>query len=158
LFAVEWKTNFQNYYYDGVLVWGVTNSTAQDPVPPEAPVSQRSQYFILSSEVRDNNWAGDIPVGGYGNRASSTTKMNVDYVRSYTFAGSSNPVMNATKLGGGNVVISFYGTAGLSYVLERSTNLLTWANVATNIAPEGGLVAHTNTTTGDAAYYRARSN
>ena len=89
LFAVEWTTNIQNYYYDGVLVWGATNSSVKNPVPPDAPVSQRSQYLILSSEVRNNHWAGDIPVGGYGNRASSTTRMNVDYVRSYKL--SSHP-------------------------------------------------------------------
>ncbi|MEO5804458.1 MAG: glycoside hydrolase family 16 protein [Verrucomicrobiota bacterium] len=158
LYAVEWTTNFQNYYYDGVLVWGVTNSSVQNPVPPEAPVSQRSQYFILSSEVRDNGWAGVIPVGGYGSRASSSTKMNVDYVRSYTFSPVPKPVMSAIILEAGEVGISFYGTAGLSYVLERSTNLLIWTNVATNTAPPGGLIAHTNTVTGEAAYYRARSN
>ncbi|MDB6029164.1 MAG: hypothetical protein JWM68_5387 [Verrucomicrobiales bacterium] len=157
LFAMEWTTNLQNFYYDGVFVWGVTNSTAQDPIPPEAPVSQRSEYLILSSEVRDNNWAGTIPVGGYGNRASSTTKMNVDYVRSYTFSPIS-AMLSATNLGGGKIGISFYGTAGVSYVLERSTNLLSWTNVATNIAPSGGLIAHTNTVMGESAYYRARSN
>ena len=36
---------FPNDYDDGVLIWGVTNSSAQDPLPPQAPVSQRSQYF-----------------------------------------------------------------------------------------------------------------
>jgi hypothetical protein len=156
LFALEWTTNIQNFYYDGILVWGVTNSTALDPIPPEAPVSQRSQYLILSSEVRDNHWAGTIPVGGYGSRASSTTKMNVDYVRSYTFIPS--PVLSATNLGEGKVGISFHGTAGLSYVLEQSTNLLNWTNVATNTAPPDGLITHTNVITNSAAYYRVRAN
>jgi beta-glucanase (GH16 family) len=157
LFALEWTTNLQNFYYDGVLVWGVTNSPAQDPMPPEAPVSQRSQYLILSSEVRDDHWAGNIPVGGYGNRASSTTKMNVDYVRSYTFSVP-EPVLNVTNLGDGKVGISFQGAAGLSYVVECSSDLLTWTNVATNIAPAGGFIVHTNNATGNAGYYRARSN
>ncbi len=158
LFAVEWTTNIQNFYYDGVLVWGVTNSTAQDPVPPEAPVSQRSEYLILSSEVRDTNWAGTIPAGGYGNRTNSTTKMNVDYVRSYILSSIAAPIMGAAQLSGGNASISIYGTAGLSYVLERSTNLLTWTNVATNAAPPSGLISFTNTAAGNAAYFRARSD
>lgn len=156
LFAMEWTTNFQNFYFDEVLVWGVTNSTAQDPLPPEVPVSQRSQYLILSSEVRNTNWAGTIPVGGYGNRTSSTTKMNVDYVRSYKFSPLS-PVLNATNLGAEKIGISFYGSTGVSYVLESSTNLLTWTTIATNTAPPGGLITITNTVTGNAGYYRARS-
>ena len=157
LFAMEWTTNFQNFYYDDILVWGVTNSTAQDPIPPEAPVSQRSEYLILSSEVRSGDWAGTTPVGGYGNRTNSTTKMNVDYVRSYVFSPIA-PVLITTNLGGGKVSISFNGSAGVSYVLEQSTNLVTWTKVMTNTAPTGGLVQYTNTAALTAGYYRARSN
>ena len=156
LFALEWTTNFQNFYYDGVLVWGVTNSSAQNPIPPEAPVSQRSQYLILSSEVRNNHWAGTIPVGGYGSRANSITKMNVDYVRSYKFSSIAKPVMNITNLGEGKICVSFNGTEGLGYALERSINLLTWESVATNTAAPGGLITYTNAATGDAEYFRAR--
>lgn len=156
LFAVEWTTNVQNYYFDGVLVWGVTNSPAQDPIPPEAPVSQRSEYLILSSEVRDNGWAGNIPAGGYEDRVQSVTKMNVDYVRSYRFVPS--PILSAINLGEGKVSISFHGTAGLSYLLERSSDLLNWENLATNTVPTDGLISHTNTATGEATYYRVRAS
>ncbi len=156
LYAMEWRSNFQKFYYDGVLVWAVTNSSAKNPVPPEAPVSQRSQYFILSSEVRDNSWAGAIPAGGYGGRTGSTTKMNVDYVRSYSLIPA--PVLSATNLGTGKIGISYHGITGLTYVLERSTNLLTWKDVATNAAPPGGLILHTNETSPGVADYRVRSN
>ena len=37
------------------------------------------EYIILSSEIRDKNWAGDIPANGYGSRDKSPTAMNVDY-------------------------------------------------------------------------------
>jgi hypothetical protein len=156
LFALEWTTNFQKFYYDGTLVWSVTNSPAQDPIPPEATVSHRSEYLILSSEVRNNNWAGSIPAGGYGNRTNSTTKMNVDYARAYIAVPQ--PVLSATNSGAGKVGVSFYGVAGLSYVLERSNDLRTWTSVATNIAPTNGLVMHTNLVADDAAYFRAHSN
>jgi beta-glucanase (GH16 family) len=156
LFALEWTTNFQKFYYDGNLVWTVTNSPAQVPIPPEAPVSQRSQYLILSSEVRDDNWAGTIPVAGYGNRSNSTTKMNVDYVRSYIFVPQ--PVLSVTNPGSGIVSLSFYGVAGLSYVLERSNDLLTWTNVATKMAPTNGLIVHTNLDADNVVYFRVHSN
>jgi beta-glucanase (GH16 family) len=157
LYAVQWMADIQNYYYDGELVWAVTNSAAVDPVPPEAPVSQRSQYFILSSEVREANWAGSIPSGGYGDRTTSVTRMNVDYVRAYS-ASIPPPTMAASRLGTEKVVITFYGVPGVSYVLERSTGLAAWTNVATNLAPAGGLITYTNFAVGEAAFYRARSN
>jgi len=31
--------------------------------------------------VDDHTWAGNIPAGGFGSRATSTTGMDVDYVR-----------------------------------------------------------------------------
>ena len=48
--------------------------------------------------------------------------------------------------------------SGVSYVLERSINLLSWTNVATNTAPAAGLISYTNTVSGEAAYFRARFN
>jgi beta-glucanase (GH16 family) len=157
LFAIEWMPNIQNFYYDAVLVWGVTNSTAQDPIPPEVPVSQRAEYLILSSEVRDTNWAGAIPVGGYGDRTSSVTKMNVDYVRAYTLPPTA-PLLTATNPAVGKIVITTSGTPGMSYILERSTNLLDWTTIATNTAPSTGLIPVTNSITTAPAYFRARSN
>ena len=47
------------------------------------PISRQAQYLILSSEVGEF-FAGQIPAGGYGTRATSTTNMQVDYVRAYT--------------------------------------------------------------------------
>jgi autotransporter-associated beta strand protein len=49
------------------------------------PVSQSTEWAILSSEVDDTSttWAGYIPPVGYGSLATSTTKLTVDYVRYY---------------------------------------------------------------------------
>jgi len=72
LYAVEWTPSIYRFLVDGVETWSTS-----------AAMSQRSEYLILSSEVRNANWAGTIPVGGYGDLSSSTTNMTVDYVRVY---------------------------------------------------------------------------
>ncbi len=50
-------------------------------------ISDRSEYLIFSSEVGfaapAPKWSGILPPAGYGDRAISTTKMKVDYVRFY---------------------------------------------------------------------------
>ena len=63
------------------------------------PISRQAQYLILSSEVGEF-FAGAIPAGGYGTRQTSTTNMQVDYVRAYTPAvppaNTAAPVMTGT--------------------------------------------------------------
>jgi hypothetical protein len=44
------------------------------------PISRRDEYLILSSDVAEF-FAGPVPDGGYGSRAETSTKMQVDYVR-----------------------------------------------------------------------------
>ena len=71
-YGLKWSPSGYEYYFDDTLLWTVTQA-----------VSRRTQYMILSSEVRDGNWAGNVPAGGYGSFASSVTNMQVDYVRVY---------------------------------------------------------------------------
>jgi beta-glucanase (GH16 family) len=70
--AVLWTDSSYTFYLDDTPYW--TTSSA---------VSNALEYIILSSEVEDNSWAGDIPAGGYGTLATSVTNMQVDYVRLY---------------------------------------------------------------------------
>ncbi|MBI4658297.1 MAG: glycoside hydrolase family 16 protein [Verrucomicrobia bacterium] len=70
--GVEWTETEYRFYVDDKLSW-----TAP------APVSKRNQYIILSSEVKDDAWAGKIPVEGYGSRETSRTRLVADYVRFY---------------------------------------------------------------------------
>jgi hypothetical protein len=49
----------QKIYINGVLRWTINNST-------KSPVSQRSEFIILSSEVSNGSWAGTVPAAGYG--------------------------------------------------------------------------------------------
>jgi beta-glucanase (GH16 family) len=67
--ALNWTPTSLTFSYDDTPIW-----------LPSGPVSQRSQYIVLSSEV-GAFFAGAIPAGGYGSPATSTTNMQVDYVR-----------------------------------------------------------------------------
>jgi beta-glucanase (GH16 family) len=71
-YALKWSPAGYEFFYDDTSLWVTTSA-----------VSARSEYMILSSEVRDANWAGTLPVGGYGSLGSSTTNVQVDYVHVY---------------------------------------------------------------------------
>jgi autotransporter-associated beta strand protein len=76
VYGLEWTPDVQRFYIDGALTWTVNNASG-------SPVSQRSEFIILSSEVEDASWAGSIPAGGYGPLTNTAAKMIVDYVRVY---------------------------------------------------------------------------
>jgi hypothetical protein len=67
--ALRWTPTELTFYYDDTAIWSQSG-----------PISQAAEYVILSSEVRQL-FAGLIPLSGYGSRETSTTKMQVDYVR-----------------------------------------------------------------------------
>ena len=99
LYGMEWTPTQQKFYIDGVLRWTANNTT-------NSPVSQRSEYIILSGEAENGAWAGDIPAGGYGTLATTTSKMEVDYVRVYRraetvingdFEGKISPFITANQ-------------------------------------------------------------
>ena len=70
--ALRWTPTELTFYYDNAVTWTMTPA-----------ISRQAQYMILSSEVGEF-FAGQIPAGGYGTRQTSTTNMQVDYVRAYT--------------------------------------------------------------------------
>lgn len=72
-YGLLWTADHYAFYFDDQLIWTRTTE-----------ISQRSEYLLLSSHVDDGGWAGNIPGGGYGSQASSTTDMLVDYVRVYS--------------------------------------------------------------------------
>jgi beta-glucanase (GH16 family)/regulation of enolase protein 1 (concanavalin A-like superfamily) len=77
IYGMEWTPTQQKFYINGILRWTINNNAAN------SPVSQRSEFIILSSEVEDGGWSSTVPVGGYGTLTTTTTKMEVDYVRVY---------------------------------------------------------------------------
>lgn len=69
-YAVLWTETGYVFYVDGVPLW-----------KSSAAISNRSEYLVLSCEAQNNSWAGWIPPGGYGTRETSTTGLQVDWVR-----------------------------------------------------------------------------
>lgn len=71
-YGVLWTETGYVYYVDGLEIWR-----------PDAPVSHTAEDVRLTCEVEDGTWAGYVPAGGYGSLATSTTRMDVDWVRVY---------------------------------------------------------------------------
>ncbi len=71
-YSVLWDESGYTFYVDSVQLF--TSSAA---------VSRRSEYLLLTCEVLDRSWAGDVPPGGYGSFTASTTGMDVDWVRAW---------------------------------------------------------------------------
>ncbi len=71
-YGVLWTATGYTYYVDGMQIW-----------QPDAPISQIPEDVRLTCEVQDASWAGYVPPGGYGSLATSTTRMDVDWVRVY---------------------------------------------------------------------------
>ena len=67
--GLRWTPTDLTFYYDDTAIWFTTG-----------PISRRSQFIILSSEV-GQSFAGSTPPGGYGAFQTRTTNMQVDYVR-----------------------------------------------------------------------------
>ena len=75
-YGVEWTADKYTFYYDGkpTVTW-----TRADNVP----ISQVAQYIILTTEIWNNNWVGNIPESGYGLREDTQAYMLVDWVKAY---------------------------------------------------------------------------
>jgi beta-glucanase (GH16 family) len=69
-YALRWTADGYEFYLDGVQQWATT-----------AGVSRRPEFLKLTCEVHNGGWAGNVPEGGYGARATSATRMQVDWVR-----------------------------------------------------------------------------
>ncbi|WP_029278380.1 glycoside hydrolase family 16 protein [Pedobacter borealis] len=72
IYAMEWTPDYYKFFVDGKLTWTYTDN-----------VSQKKEYIILSTEIQDNYWTGNIPPGGYGAKGQGKTIMKIDYVKYY---------------------------------------------------------------------------
>lgn len=69
-YSLLWTENEYIFYIDGEKTWTVDKAISHVP-----------EYIILSTEIQDKGWAGDIPVGGYGSFENTRNIMYVDYIR-----------------------------------------------------------------------------
>ncbi|MES2475564.1 MAG: family 16 glycosylhydrolase [Verrucomicrobiota bacterium] len=70
-YGLLWESGRYRFFIDGVEVWTTT-----------AAISQVRQWIYLTSEVESGAWAGPTP-SSYGDRNSSSTYQDIDYVRFY---------------------------------------------------------------------------
>ena len=121
-YGLLWNSANYSFYIDGSETWS-TN----------AGLSARTGEVTLSSEL-ENGWAGNIPANGYGNQATSTTTMVLDYVRIYaptttvfwTGAGSANWtdgnswLSNMAPNAGSYVVFTHFTTGNQNTTLHQN--------------------------------------
>ena len=72
IYSLLWTPEEYAFYIDGEKTWSSTNAISHVP-----------EYVILSTEIEDKGWAGNIPKNGYGSFEIATNKMFVDYIRIY---------------------------------------------------------------------------
>jgi autotransporter-associated beta strand protein len=126
-YGFKWTSGSYDFTIDGVSKWTGGSS----------PVSRSTEWMILSSEVDDGSWAGNIPAGGYGNLGTSTTKMTVDYVRYYAptntlfwtgtgsafWTNSANWISNKTPVAASDLTFSYLSTGNLSNFLGANLSV-----------------------------------
>lgn len=69
-YSLLWTKEGYIFYIDGEESWRYDKGISHAP-----------EYIILSTEIQDKGWAGDIPEAGYGTFETTKNIMYVDYVR-----------------------------------------------------------------------------
>ncbi len=157
-YAMEWTPQYQKFYIDGAYEYTVMNSTDIDPIPPLAPISQRSEFFYLTTEIETDDWAGNIPAAGYGTLATSITKMDVDYIRVYQLSpptpAAPTSVTAANTSTGVRLVWDMMDNAPNYRVKRATTSGGLYTTIATTgIAAVGANYVDTTATPGTVYYY-----
>jgi hypothetical protein len=103
-----------------------------------------SPYVVLASTDLIN-WAAvstntapfvfTDPVSSYYSKRFYKAILLSMYVPQITTAPPASPALSASKYGAGSFGFTVTGAAGLPYVVEASTNMVSWAPVLTNESP-----------------------
>jgi autotransporter-associated beta strand protein len=126
-YGVLWDETDYQFYYDNVWKWTTTNGH-----------SRRSQFAILSSEVENGSWAGNIPPAGYGTTNNPRAKMQTDFVRWYapsnytiwdgtgasgSWANTNNWVASRRPDAGRVVVFDDFTRTGFATILDTNRSI-----------------------------------
>lgn len=95
------------------------------------PLATSGGYLLYSNAVPVADQFTFTVTDGHGGTATGTMQIAPNPVPQF----GSSPL-----LAGGSAQISFTGQPGLTYYLDRSTQLVTWKAIATNVAPANGVV------------------
>jgi uncharacterized repeat protein (TIGR01451 family) len=106
---------------------------------------------LIYTPVNDNNddFTYTVSDGQGGSAANTLTVQVVPQTGAFT---------GATLAPGGALTASFAGIPGLTYTVERSTDLMTWSTFSTVTAPANGLFSITDNDGLSAAFYRLHYN
>jgi hypothetical protein len=88
-------------------------------------------------------------------RAGDTVRMATNYI--HILRTNSVGAVTISNLGGTNMTVSFFGIPNYQYVIQRSPDMSTWADVITNAAAGNGLLQYTESPPYNPAFYRIRS-
>lgn len=126
-YGLLWDESEYQFYYDNAWQWTTTQGH-----------SRRSEFAILSSEVENGAWAGNIPTGGYGPRHAPIAKMQIDYVHWYapsnytiwdgggtnaSWADTGNWVAGRTPNAGRVVVFDGFTRTNFTVVLDANRSI-----------------------------------
>jgi hypothetical protein len=132
----EWAfgtlTNYASLHYTNWLAW-------LNGASPTTLVGQQAVVHLITEDIyisiQFTFWAAGGS-GGFAYQRSTPTPAN----------------LSEASVDHGQFSFSYTADAGVSYVVQSSTNLADWVSLATNVAP-GSLVQFTNTLNQDGANF-----
>ena len=107
-YSVEWWNNRYVFAIDGNEVWNTAGLTTPDGT---SVTSNIFQWMLLTSEVKDQSWAGSVPGGGYGALGSSSNGLvEVDWVKHESWVNNQAVV---PEPGGAALLLGLGGLLGV---------------------------------------------
>jgi hypothetical protein len=169
--AVSSSYPFGRYMQDNAYIGDLTNSMTSQPyqqgvdfdldefngrwcVTPEFPNGVYA-YFVAITSNGLPMYPYNIGNAYYGNPTGGTVTSIAETVTT-NFVGGPNlsPVLNAPKVSGGTVTLTWSATEGGTYMVQSSSNLTSWTTNSTNVSAVLNSGAYTNSASGSKGFFR----